>query len=187
MLSSKIFKWPPPPKPGWPTGARLQPGLEGGVPGRDRHWGEDVGVDGQVGLHVVDDDKDLDRRCDNDKNFELVTMMIFTTTNTLTIHEQTMMTFWQVGVQSQCNLAWLPQTNRASPQGEQTLFLWLSCHCGLHLRQDKCQKLKNLRKCRTTWFASQKAKIASMRKRWQAWGENYCHSYLKKNKYIYLT
>ena len=63
----------------------------------------------------------------NDKQFELMTMMIFTvdvtTTSTSTIQEQTMMTFWQVGVQSQCNLAWLPQTDRASPQGEQTLFL----------------------------------------------------------------
>ena len=49
-------------------------------------------------------------------------------------------------------------------------------YSGLHLRRDKCQKLKSLRKCRTTWFASQKAKIASMRKRWQAWGKNYCHS-----------
>ena len=87
-------------KPGRPTGARLQPGLEGGVPGRDRHWGKDVGVDGQVGLHVVDDDKDLDRQSDNDKNLELVTIMIFTTTSTLTIQEQTIMTFWQVGVQS---------------------------------------------------------------------------------------
>ena len=46
-------------KPGRPTGARLQPGLEGGVPGRDRHWGKDVGVDGQVGLHFAEDDKDL--------------------------------------------------------------------------------------------------------------------------------
>ena len=40
----------------------------------------------------------------NDKQFELMTMMIFTvdvtTTSTSTIQEQTMMTFWQVGVQS---------------------------------------------------------------------------------------
>ena len=80
----------------------------------------------------------------NDKQFELMTMMIFTvdvtTTSTSTIQEQTMMTFWQVGVQSQCNLAWLPQTDRASPQGEQTLFLWLSWTSSQAGQVSKAQK-----------------------------------------------